>query len=72
MPPRTVRTFQDCIDQGYTLRAYCHTCFRSAPVDLQALARAGWAHRTFIQRKWRCRMCGQLGQITMWPPAHRV
>ena len=64
----SVVTFQDCIEQRYTIRASCRPCQRLVLVDLQAMAQAGRAGETFIGRKWRCRQCGQLGSIVIWPP----
>ena len=65
----TVATFQDCIDQGYTIRAFCIPCQRCVLIDLYALAQAGHALRSYVGRQWRCSLCGQLGHIIVWPPA---
>ena len=36
----TVATFQDCIEQGYIIRAFCIPCQRCVLIDLHALAQA--------------------------------
>jgi len=70
MTPICLVTFQDCIDQGYAIRAFCHPCQRSAVIDLQELVRAGFGGRSYIGRKWRCTRCGAAGHIIVWPPAY--
>jgi len=70
MIPTSVTTFQDCIEQGYTIRAFCYPCQRSAMIDLQKLVRAGFGDRTYIGRTWRCTKCRAVGHIIVWPPAY--
>ena len=65
----TVATFQDCIEQGYIIRAFCIPCQRCVLIDLHALAQAGYAKCRYVGRQWRCSLCGKLGHIIVWPPA---
>ena len=69
MPSITVQTFREALQAGYRLRADCHTCNRGIEIDLAAMVKTAQADKTFIGRRWRCRVCGHVGGLTVWPPS---
>lgn len=57
--PVIISTLSDMISGGYTMRAHCHACSRSAVLDLPALAeRLGPDAVVDGYSRYRCTGCG--------------
>ncbi|WP_127524093.1 hypothetical protein [Mesorhizobium sp. Z1-4] len=68
-------TIQECIDNGYTIRAYCPNGHNKA-IDLVALAdRLGGDHsalRDALLPKLRCSKCGEKANAVIASPPSRA
>ena len=58
-------------ERDHKLAAYCSHCQRWAVLDLPRLIEQGRGGYRFVGHPPRCRVCGELGQWQLLPPAYR-
>ena len=67
--PISIETFNDLVENNFTIAVYCLPCDRWHDVDIPKLIEQDYGSKTYVGAKFKCKKCGEVADMQVRPGA---